>query len=212
MLTTSVTAANVNQIEVYPATDAALAVANTGTINMGGVMAEDNADRCSSYIATTTATVTRNKDDMKITSLGAWFNANAGTIVGSSVRGYGSIPTTIVAAIDDNSVSNRHGIGIAANKATGFTTVANVNQAVLNTFAIAVGAIANIAYTYALNDFSLAANGLLDTPDSSGTLPAVTQFDIGQEGGGINQFNGGIRTLDYYNIRVPDSALQTLAA
>lgn len=37
--TTSVTAANTNQIEIYPATTAALATANTGTIRVGGVAA-----------------------------------------------------------------------------------------------------------------------------------------------------------------------------
>jgi hypothetical protein len=39
--TTSVTAANVNQYEVYPATDAALATANTGTVYLGDFQAWD---------------------------------------------------------------------------------------------------------------------------------------------------------------------------
>jgi hypothetical protein len=39
--TTSVTAANTNQIEVYPAADAALSVANTGTLYVGGVQCEN---------------------------------------------------------------------------------------------------------------------------------------------------------------------------
>lgn len=59
--TTSVTAANVNQIEVYPATTAALAVANTGTVYAGGVMAV-NAVLTSNYIKTLGSTVIRNAD------------------------------------------------------------------------------------------------------------------------------------------------------
>jgi hypothetical protein len=39
--TASVTAANANQIEIYPATDAALATTDTGTLYVGGVMAEN---------------------------------------------------------------------------------------------------------------------------------------------------------------------------
>lgn len=59
--TTSITAANTNQIELYPATSAALAVANTGSTVLAGVQAED-APYPSGYLKTTTATVTRARD------------------------------------------------------------------------------------------------------------------------------------------------------
>lgn len=64
--TTSVTAANVNTLQVRPATDAALSVANIGTLYAGGVQAE-NALVPSSYIPTTTATVTRAADVLYFT-------------------------------------------------------------------------------------------------------------------------------------------------
>jgi hypothetical protein len=59
--TATVTAANTNNLWVLPATNAALAVANTGTLYAGGVQAE-NSLYPSSYIKTTTATVTRAAD------------------------------------------------------------------------------------------------------------------------------------------------------
>ena len=59
--TTSVTAAETNQIELYPATDNTLSVANTGTLLMGGVQV-GNAEFVSSYIKTTTTTATRQQD------------------------------------------------------------------------------------------------------------------------------------------------------
>jgi hypothetical protein len=61
--TTSVTAAVVNQLQVYPATDAALAVGSTGRIYMGGVMAEDRPFS-TSHIITTAGAVTRATDDL----------------------------------------------------------------------------------------------------------------------------------------------------
>lgn len=64
--TTSVTAANTNQIEVYPATNAALGVAATGTVYAGGVQAENKVNP-SSYIKTTTATVTVSTDTLTTT-------------------------------------------------------------------------------------------------------------------------------------------------
>ena len=63
--TTSVTAANTNSLQVYPATDAALSVANTGDLYAGGFQAE-NALVPSSYLDTTTATVTRTADAFSI--------------------------------------------------------------------------------------------------------------------------------------------------
>lgn len=63
--TTSVTAANTNQVEVYPATTSGLATGNTGTIHAGGVMAV-NAPTTGSYLPTTTASVTRNADQVTV--------------------------------------------------------------------------------------------------------------------------------------------------
>lgn len=59
--TTSVTAANTNSLQIYPATDAALATTATGNVYVGGVQAE-NALFPSSYIPTTSASVARAAD------------------------------------------------------------------------------------------------------------------------------------------------------
>ncbi len=61
---TSVTAANTNSLQVYPATDAALSVANIGTVYIGGAQAED-ATVPGTYIPTTTATVTRGVETLR---------------------------------------------------------------------------------------------------------------------------------------------------
>lgn len=63
---TSVTAANNNELEVYPATNAALTVASTGTLYVGGVQAE-NATACGSYVKTTTASATDVIADASVT-------------------------------------------------------------------------------------------------------------------------------------------------
>lgn len=64
--TSSVTAANTNSLEVYPATTSALATSGTGTVYAGGVQAE-NWDYPRAYVKTTTATVTHNKDHVSCT-------------------------------------------------------------------------------------------------------------------------------------------------
>lgn len=60
-LSSSVTAANSNNLQIFPACDSAIDVTAVGNIYAGGVQAED-ASFASTYIPTTTASVTRNTD------------------------------------------------------------------------------------------------------------------------------------------------------
>lgn len=64
--TTSVTAANTNQVEIYPATTSGLATSNTGTLYVGGVQAQ-NWPWPRAYIRTTTGTATHNADELSST-------------------------------------------------------------------------------------------------------------------------------------------------
>ncbi len=61
VISTSVTAANTNSLQLLPATDAALSVTPTGDIYIGGVQAED-ASWPSTYIPTAAGVITRNAD------------------------------------------------------------------------------------------------------------------------------------------------------
>lgn len=74
-LTTSVTAANGNQIECYPASDNMLSITDTGDINIGGFQVED-ALFASSYIPTTTTTATRNLDALTYPFAGNFNNSS----------------------------------------------------------------------------------------------------------------------------------------
>lgn len=78
MATAAVTAANTNQIEIYPATTSGLAVGNTGNVLVGGVQAEDGTYP-TSYIPTVAATVSRNADVLTYP-----FAGNADATVGTA--------------------------------------------------------------------------------------------------------------------------------
>lgn len=65
--TTSVTAANTNSLQFYPATTSALAVATQGDCYVGGFQAE-NATHPTSYVKTTTGTVARSADLLSSTA------------------------------------------------------------------------------------------------------------------------------------------------
>lgn len=211
---TSTTAANVNQIEIYPATTSALAVANTGNVYVGVVQFE-NATVPSSLIDTTTATVTRNKDQMQVGSLGAWFNAAAGTLVASVVAAP-TVPTDphIVACLDDGTTNNRMNLFQTVGNAASFDAVTGgVTQATVGTANLLTAGARNVmAGGYAVNDFTCDLNGGTVATDTLASVPTVTKLNIGQYFDATLQFGGGIRTLLYYNTRLPNTSLLVLTS
>jgi hypothetical protein len=69
-----------------------------------------------------------------------------------------------------------------------------------------------IAAAIKLNNFAVVANGGAITSDTSGTVPAVTRFVIGNYlGGGTSyDYSGTIGRLAFYPVRLPDAQLQTI--
>lgn len=173
-----------------------------------------------SYIPTTTAAATRAADVATAATLGSWFNATEGTLFAEgSTFDVAASTRPSFASLDDNSGNNR--IQLRRNNAGPFqlsalVVVGGVTQA-------AIGKSANswtdsgtkkAALTYKANDFNGAFNGVMfDAPDTSGTVPTVTQLVIG--GGitaGVNYLNGHIRKLRYYPKRLADAQLQGMTA
>lgn len=208
MLTTAVTAANVNSLRLYPATTAALAVANTGNAYFGGVMAEDSTDRCSSYIPTTTATVSRNAELMT-TPTGAWFNAAASSLVAKVVTGAGLGAAHWIASLNDATTTERSLIYQNTGGAGGCNvTDNNVIQANISAGAFPASTAGAIAAAITLNDVALILNGAVVGTDASATMPTPTQLSIAQDEAGTQQFNGLLCNLDYYPIRINNALLQ----
>lgn len=96
VLTGSVTATNTNQLELYPASDAALSVLATGTMYMGGVMVQNATTVCLTYVPTTDASVTKNTDALSYDSAnmleatGTWFAecSEITTSISATVRSF----------------------------------------------------------------------------------------------------------------------------
>jgi hypothetical protein len=73
------------------------------------------------------------------------------------------------------------------------------------------GVMAKLAMVYKVNDFIACVNSTLNTADTSGTIPVVTQLKIGN-GTGAGILNGHIRKIAYYPLRLTNSQLQALTA
>jgi hypothetical protein len=162
-----------------------------------------------SYIPTVASAVTRSADaaSMTGTNFSSWYNASEGTLYvdgtpGSDVAGYCDVN---VAAS-----GNQNYIGIllvsTSNRNNVFTNGAI--QAQMNVTGATVGTPYKIAFAYRVNDFAAAANAGTVLTDTAGTVPVVSQLNIGAATG--NRLNGPIRKLAYYPLRLTNAQLQAI--
>lgn len=169
-----------------------------------------------SYIPTTSATVTRAADIPVMLTSALPFSATAGTFVGrfSTILG-GTNPTTLaLLAFDDGSsaesitmfVDNSAGLGLF-QVIDGGVSQATPNQALGKVS----GTVYGMAAGWAANDFATSINGGTIQTDASGTLPTVTKLNFGGRATGV-QLNGWLRHGRYFPTRKSNADLAVLAA
>jgi len=168
----------------------------------------------SSYIATTSASATRNGDGMLITAASSWFNANEGAFLLEWVHRrnyvnavYGGMANTFAdAAYLWRSGNSQITLAVLA----GSVTQAQINLS--HTFT--EGAIIKAAFAYKANDFAAVVNGGTPGTDSAGSVPAVARFGVGcapwSTGSSGTQAFAPFRRLVYWPRRLSNSILQSL--
>ncbi len=203
-VTTSVTAANTNSLECYPATDAALDVTAIGNIYVGGVQAE-NGTFATSIIATTTATVARTID-LCTRALGTEYSATANTIL-SGCRPATLLGSGVVWQIDDGTANNRAVYNASLN--IGTVVTGGVTQANFDVAGESLNR-QKSALAYKLNDFAFSKDGSAALTDVSGTVPTVTTLKIGKETTTSFVMNGWIDLIVGYPSRLSDANLASI--
>jgi hypothetical protein len=167
-----------------------------------------------SYIPTTTAAVTRSADVASITgsAFSSWYRQDEGTFLGEAVAtgtATDSAGTPIgLAAITDGTNAERIRFGASATST--IWVDGNTIQANLSSGTLATGALFKLAASYAVDNFALSRNAGSVQTDTSGTLPTVTQMEIGRSivNGGF--YAGTIRRLTFWPARLPNATLQQL--
>ena len=163
-----------------------------------------------SYIPTVASTVTRSADVATMTgaNFSSWFNASQGTLVTAFRTGTVSGTRTVCAA---NDTTSNESIRLRTVSTNPFLTVTDggVDQADIDAGTVAASTVYKIAGAYTANDFAACLNGGTVGTDASGTLPTATQLVLGNSAAG-NYLNGHIRSLAYYNTRLPNAQLQSL--
>jgi hypothetical protein len=187
---------------------ASFTAAGTESIFLWGADLEAGAF-ATSYIPTVASTVSRSADVafMSGTNFSSWFNAAQGTFV-SSVSSNANASCVLV--VSDNTVSNQlFMISTADNILSVYT--GGAFQAMLG---VTPAAPYVNAGAYATNDFAACSNGGTLSTDTSGSLAgSYARMSIGSNFSGTGVFlNGRIRSIAYYNTRLPNTQLQTLTA
>jgi hypothetical protein len=170
-----------------------------------------------SYIPTTTTTVTRSADVASITgaNFSSWYRQDEGTVFASARTnathgGVNSFPRihAISDGTNDNVIQNYYRVLSSYTDAGYGVTTLTVAQASFDTNNERNGQSQSTAY--ANNDFAFAVNGSLVSTDNTGTVPTVSQLRLGARGTGLGPLNGTIRRLTYWPSRLPNTTLQEI--
>jgi hypothetical protein len=167
-----------------------------------------------SYIPTVAATVTRSADiaTMTGTNFSSWYNQSEGTLLSQSSN-FSKASFPVVVALNDATLSNRiNHISSTTTANRVSVTTGGVTQAEFAFTNYASGSIVTEALAIKSNDFAGCVNADTVQTDASGTLPTVSQLQLGVQAGGLSSLNGHLRSITYYPQRLPNATLQALTA
>jgi hypothetical protein len=157
----------------------------------------------SSYIKTTTASVTRSADSLSMTgtNFSSWFNAGEGAFV---VRGTSPAAGTRPLLSANNNTSNEAiTIYTSGTDPKMLVTDGGVSQADIDAGSVVASTSFTIAAAYKANDFAVSVAGGAVVTDASGTLPTIDRLIIGADAAG-NSLDDCIVSIKYYNERASD--------
>lgn len=184
----------------------------TGGIYLWGAQLERGAVP-TSYIATAASTVTRAADHFIVPG-GTWLNTVQGTLQAEARNGLYTNVAGLVSLRNSALVANDR-VSIIRTASTSIEIQvrdANVSQFQTNVTTLGHNQTNKVNLAYIANNFRGAANGTLSAPDSSGTVPGtLNEMIIGGWAGSTAYFNGHIRSITYYPLRLADSQLQLLS-
>lgn len=205
-------------VRSFPYVGAAALTGNgTSGLLVYGVQLEVGAF-ATSYIPTVASQVTRAADVavMTGTNFSSWYNATEGTLFaeGESVNAITGTTARRYAEINNGTTSNIISVEFRNTTQPRFNVLDSaVSQATI-TSGGTIDQFSKLAGAYAANNFAFSANGTLGTPDTSGTVPVVSQLNIGSRADNLAAatINGHIKKIVYYPRRLSNSELQGITS
>ena len=165
-----------------------------------------------SFIPTAGTATTRAIDlaSMTGTNFSSWYDQTQGSFV-VSVSTFGSGANRFALGVSNGANSERIVLFATATSTLRYiVTDGNVSQADISLAGMNVNVVNKIACAYQANSFNCALNGTLGSGDTAGPLPTPDKLFIGSDASGVAPINGRVRSVAYYNTRLPNATLQTL--
>lgn len=167
----------------------------------------ENGEFPSSYILTAGSAVTRAADSltMGVSSFSTWLNQNEGTfIVEFSMLNSNITQTRKIMEIGDvNDFSDKLSLSYTSLTNINYTNIINsVTLVNINSTISDIRNVNRVAFNYKINNFQIASNGVESVIDTSGILPEINTFSIGNDVFSENDSScmyGHIRSLEYYS-------------
>jgi len=167
-----------------------------------------------SYIPTVASQVTRAADaaSMTGTNFSTWYNQGEGTLYSEAkllaTPGGATYPGIVKISTDS---ANKIGFWtIPAATSMYFSVGANsTSSADISIAQSPVSNFVKISGVYKVNDFAASVNASTVGTDTSGVIPVVNKMDIGTYD---NSWNGTIKKIAYYPLRVTNAQLQSLTS
>ena len=167
-----------------------------------------------SCIPTTTTALTRSADVASVNTLSPWYNATAGTLFAQvSLLTVSNDASRFAAALSDGTTANYIGTFRQIDQQpVGQVVTGGAAQAALGAGAIwTTTASRKLALSYATNDFKFCTNGGTVFTDTAGTVPTVTQLQLGTVGGAV-RLNGWLERVTFYPRVLSSAELQAITA
>jgi hypothetical protein len=167
-----------------------------------------------SVIPTTSSQVTRAADNAVMTGVNfsSWYRQDEGTFYAESVLLSKSNNPVILSA-SDGTTTNRISLVQSSIFGLRLSVVAStVTQAELAFPNAIIGNLQKSSLAYKVNSFALCTDGATPSTDNAGTIPNVTQLQIGLQTGGLNLFTGTIKKLAFHPKRLSNIELVGLTS
>jgi hypothetical protein len=155
-----------------------------------------------SYIPTTTTSLTRNTDAVTMTgtNFSDWFNANEGAFIANFETKVSTGVRYVLAASAGTAITNSFLLSVNGAETDSYVVSGGVQQARFLTGTIAANTPAKMGLRYASADFAVAANGGGLLTQLSGSLPSgMDRLRIGASAGGGNLLNGYMKKVFWYS-------------
>jgi len=205
------TITSVSGFAIMPVTSASAARAETNTLStsvfLWGAQLEAGAYP-TSYIPTTSASVTRNIDVVQKTGVSSLIGQTQGTLYGQLHIGASDSSSTVrmIASLSNGTVNNRIEIyrfnnTIQYDNVVGGAIQFSGSVATITSFNTTM----RIAIKYSLNSVKFFINGVLVNTDTTALIPACSQINIGTNYAGSVAFGGFINSMALFPTPLTDT-------